>query len=62
MSQVSKMRCEQCRKKIVFELKCKCGKVCCIACRLPEAHACTAPVEKIVLPKVVAPKMNDLIE
>ena len=61
MSQQSKMRCQVCRHKIVFELKCTCGKVCCVACRLPEVHQCTAEVKKIELDKVVADKMKDKI-
>ena len=58
------MRCciETCKKKLSLSNKftCKCDKekIYCSAHRMPEDHACTAPVEKIKLDKVAADPMR----
>ena len=63
MSLAAKMKCDVCSRKIVqgYEFKCACGKTCCIVCRMPEEHVCTAQVKKIKLDKVVADKLKDKI-
>ena len=58
------MRCciESCKKKLSLSNKftCKCDKdkIYCSAHRMPEDHACTAPIEKIKLDKVTADPMR----
>lgn len=55
-------RCKQCKKKLgLMPFSCSCGEAFCIQCRLPEAHACPVKVVKeVVLPKVVAPKVDPI--
>ena len=51
-------RCSHCKKKTHLDLKCKCEKMFCSACLLPEVHACSADVKtKVELVKVEAPKV-----
>ena len=56
------MRCASCKKKVgSVSFTCLCEHSFCVACRLPEVHAC--PVkrdEKVVLPKVVAAKVEKI--
>lgn len=57
------MKCSHCKKKIPTTLTftCACVGVFCLACRLPEVHACQVQVKGVVtLPKVVAPKVEKL--
>jgi len=63
------MRCciDSCKKKLSlstnFTCKCDNTKLYCSAHRMPEDHACTAPIEKIKLIKVAADGMRgDRIE
>jgi hypothetical protein len=57
-----KKRCSKCKKRLHMEFKCKCEKMYCVACRLPEVHSCTVTaVEKIVLPeRVIASKVDQI--
>jgi hypothetical protein len=35
-------RCKKCKRSTLLgEYKCRCGNLYCLACRLPEIHACT---------------------
>ena len=57
------MKCTHCKRKVsdALTVKCGCGGVHCLACRLPEVHACPAQVKGVVtLPKVIAPKVEKL--
>jgi predicted nucleic acid binding AN1-type Zn finger protein len=57
------MKCTRCKKKVPlgFTAACACAGVFCLACRLPEVHECPAQVkEAVILPKVVAPKVEKL--
>lgn len=57
------MKCTHCKKKVseALTVTCACGAAFCLACRLPEVHACPTPVKGVVsLPKVVAPKVEKL--
>lgn len=57
------MKCTCCKKKVpdALTVTCACGGVHCLACRLPEVHACPAQVKGVVtLPKVIAPKVEKL--
>jgi predicted nucleic acid binding AN1-type Zn finger protein len=55
------MKCAKCSKRAVVNFTCKCTKVFCTACRLPEVHACTVTVvAPVVLPRVVAPKVQPI--
>lgn len=55
------MKCHHCKKRSHIEFKCHCGHVFCVACRIPECHACVSPhYEPVVLTKVVAPKVDKL--
>lgn len=51
-------RCTHCKKKTHLDLKCKCEKMFCSACLLPEVHTCShVPKDKVQLVKVEAPKV-----
>jgi len=58
------MRCciDSCKKKLSlstnFTCKCDNTKLYCSAHRMPEDHACTAPIEKIKLDKVAGDAMR----
>jgi predicted nucleic acid binding AN1-type Zn finger protein len=58
------MRCciESCKKKLSlstnFTCKCDKDKIYCSAHRMPEDHACNAPIEKIKLDKVAGDAMR----
>jgi len=56
------MKCKQCKKKLgAVTFPCACEGVYCVQCRLPEVHACPVKVVKeVVLPKVVAPKVQQI--
>jgi hypothetical protein len=54
-------RCTCCKKKTHLELKCKCEKMFCSACLLPEVHTCThVSKDKIELVKVEAAKVEKI--
>lgn len=57
------MKCACCKKKVpAVSFTCAgCGVLHCVTCRLPEVHHCPVKVVKeVVLPKVVAPKLEPL--
>jgi hypothetical protein len=54
-------RCTHCKKKTHLDLKCKCEKMFCSACLLPEVHVCAhIPKDKVDLIKVEAPKVEKI--
>lgn len=54
-------RCTCCKKKTHLELKCKCEKMFCSACLLPEVHVCThVSKDKVELVKVEAAKVEKI--
>jgi len=61
---MTKVSCVVCKKKlsIVTEHTCKCDstKKFCALHRYPEEHKCTAPIEKIVLDKIIAQKIDKI--
>lgn len=57
------MKCSSCKKRVgVLVFSCACEKTFCVACRLPEDHACPAQVKVSVVlpPAVTAPKVEKL--
>lgn len=55
------MRCAACRTKTLMEYPCRCARIFCVKCRLPEAHNCTADFkDRVELPKVEAPKVGKI--
>jgi predicted nucleic acid binding AN1-type Zn finger protein len=55
------MKCTHCKKKVpAVSFTCVgCGALHCVACRLPEVHACPVKVVKeVLLPVVIAPKLE----
>ena len=61
---MTKVSCVVCKKKlsIVTEHTCKCDstKKFCALHRYPEEHKCTAPIEKIILDKIISQKIDKI--
>lgn len=44
---ITKKKCFNCNKKIKFmEYNCKCDKIFCVKCRIPETHNCSFDFKK----------------
>ena len=44
---ITKKKCFNCNKKIeIMEYNCKCDKIFCVKCRMPEAHNCSFDFKK----------------
>lgn len=62
-----KLKCKECNKKLIsgLEHKCRCSKIFCIKCRLPEEHKCDFDYKtlgKEILTKANPVVMDDKIE
>lgn len=51
--------CEQCKKKCIIHIICKCNKLFCIKHRLPETHKCSYKEDMFILEIIpISTKIN----
>ena len=57
-----KLKCKGCGKKLIagMEYKCRCKKIFCTRCRMPEDHGCTFDYK--ALGKEILAKANPVVE
>ena len=54
------MKCSLCKKKAIINFTCKCEKVFCLHCRMPEDHSCC--FDHIGFQKVRLIEMNPIVQ